>query len=455
MVPPELPPQTDPDAVTQATPASSSLSMPPPESTVGGYRIVRALAAGGTAVVFDAVDVRLGRNVALKILQAHGVEQARERFLREVRLIAGLQHPNVVLLYGAGEDRGYTWAAMELMPTSLAQELQKCGRLSAQATALVGRDACRGLEAAWQRGIVHRDVKPSNLLRDASGTVKIADFGLAKDLSIELHLTAPDVILGTPLYVSPEQASGRASGHAADLYSLGATLYHLVSGKPPFHSTSALDVIVRHAVEPPPPLPPDVPAPLARLIMTLLEKDPARRPPDYGVVLEALEACLEEGAGEVDEPTFGPAAADRVDGVSASLLAAARGALELGRPKRARTLLDPLVRDRAPGWVQAGFMLATALEQSGEIADARQILENIAADARVTDDRALALWSLGRLAEQESAAALARAVESYRRITDVSTARFPKALLEARIERLRKQIASRRVDKSDASGGSR
>jgi hypothetical protein len=133
------------------------------------------------------------------------------------------------------------------------------------------------------------------------------------------------------------------------------------------------------------------------------------------------------------------------------LLAAARGALEMGRAKRACALLEPLVNARGPAWIQAAFMLAKAFEASGEAAKARPLLESVASEAAHDDDKALALWSLGRLAENESAAALSRAVEHYRRIADVSTARIPKALLDARIERLRRDIGARRGATTDKS----
>src|SRR5438045_6108809 len=135
---------------------------------------------------------------------------------------------------------------MGLLPGSLAQELTRRGRLAWRDALGAAADTCRGLDAGWARGIVHRDVKPSNLLRDAGGRVKVADFGLAKDLSHELDLTAPGLVVGTPLYVSPEQASGRRLDARADLYSLGATLFHLLSGQPPFTADTPLDLIVRH-----------------------------------------------------------------------------------------------------------------------------------------------------------------------------------------------------------------
>jgi serine/threonine-protein kinase len=436
-----------PDAAAPDPDATHLSGAPAGRPRIAGYLIERPLASGASGTVYRALDERLGRHVALKVLKDTAFPHARERFLREVRLIAGLHHPNVVLLYGAGEDTGVAWAAMELMPGSLSQELHRAGRLSADDIRSITRDVCLGLDAVWKRGIVHRDIKPSNLLRSADGVVKVADFGLAKDLSLELNLTAADVVLGTPWYVSPEQAAGKAVGVAADLYSLGATLYHLAAGHPPFESSNALDVIVRHAIEPVPPLPADVPESITRLIMWLLEKDPSKRPADYQAVLALLDGDAPEA--DVVSPAS-PSAGERGDGVSSSVVAAARAALQMGRGKRARSLLEPVVEARETGWVQAGFLLATAMEESHAPTEARSVLEAIAQHAKGAEDRALALWNLGRLAEKESAAAMDRAIEIYGRIAEVSTTRFPKSLLEARIARLRGRQADRKSSTSSS-----
>ena len=236
------------------------------------------------------------------------------------------------------------------------------------------------------------------------------------------------MILGTPLYLSPEQAAGRASGPAADLYSLGATLYHLIAGHPPFQSTSALDVIVRHAIEPPPPLPPDVPAPVARLIGQLLEKDPARRPPDYATVIGALDRLLEGGrrTRRAREHEAGRRGARRR--LSASLLAAARGALELGRPKRAHALLEPVVRERGGGWVQAAFLLANSLEESGELdrrARAARGGRGGGADRRRSRARALVARTARRARVDGGAVARRRHLSAHHRHVDVTLPEDP------------------------------
>jgi hypothetical protein len=409
-----------------ATPAGAT---PRGQARVAGYLIERPIASGASGSVYRALDEQLGRRVALKVLAESALPQARERFLRDVRTISGLQHPNVVLLLGAGEDRGVAWAAMELMPASLSQELRQRGRFSAGDLRDIVREVCLGLDAASRRGVMHRDIKPSNLLRSADGTVKVADFGLAKDLSLELNLAASDAVSGTPWYLSPEVAAGTPAGVASDLYSLGATVYHLAAGRPPFDSANVLDVIIRHAVEPVPPLPDDVPPSMARLIMSLLEKDPAKRPCDYQAVLSALD--------DADEVHGDP---DSTGALTRTMLAAARAALQLGRGRRVRSLLEPIVIARDEGWTQAGFLLATALEDSQAVNDAREILDDIVANAGCREDRALALWNLGRLAEKEYL--FERAVEIYSRIKTISTPRFPLALLEARIARLRSRTST-------------
>jgi len=440
MAPDQDPGSLDPEATHFSDAPASRLR-------IGGYLIERPIASGASGVVYRALDERLDRIVALKVLKDDAFPQARERFLREVRMVAGIQHPNVVLLYGAGEDHGVAWAAMELMPASLSQELQRSGVFDGDAIRAVARDVCLGLEAVASHGIVHRDIKPSNLLRSADGRVKVADFGLAKDLAIELNLTAADVVLGTPWYVSPEQASGKTVGVASDLYSLGATLYHLAAGHPPFDSKNALDVIVRHAIEPVPPLPSAVPETIARLIMWMLEKDPARRPNGYQAVLAALDAGVIDSPGPDD--VLPPSMPVPGDALAASAVAAARAAMHMGRTRRVQSLLEPIVQERRTGWVQAGFVLAKALEDSTAFSSARSVLEAIADAAAGNEDRALALWNLGRLAEKESAAALGRAIEIYSRIGDLSTSRFPKALLDARIARLQ----ARNDERSGLSGG--
>ena len=408
---------------------------------LGSYVIEARIAAGGMGVVYRARDVRLDRLVALKVLAAGSSEQARQRFLREVQVVAGLVHPNVVALYAAGEEQGHAFAAMELLPGSLAHELARRGRLPWREALAAMRDTCRGLEAGWERGIVHRDVKPSNLLRDASGTIKVADFGLAKDISRDLDLTAAGMVLGTPLYVSPEQAAGRRADCRADLYSLGATLFHLLSGRPPFSADTPLELIVRHAVEPAPRLPDEFPPRVRALVTALLEKEPARRPESYHAVIDAIDVALDTAEAIEPAPLRAAPSDSAVDALSASQLAAARAALDMGRDKRGREILERLVTERGAAWTDAAFLLASVLERIGDLAGARAVLERVSADAASADVRAFALWSLGKVAEAEAGAAVQRAIAAYGKVLAVSSTAFPKALLEARIEYLKRRAA--------------
>lgn len=436
--PPPFDPESSPTVTATGVPQQTGTL--PAGYRLGAYLIESRIASGGMGVVYRARDVTLDRLVALKVLAAGATTEARQRFLREVQLVAGLVHPQVVALYAAGEEQGHAFAAMELLPGSLAHELARRGRLPWHEALAAARDACRGLDAGWSRGIVHRDVKPSNLLRDERGGVKVADFGLAKDISRDLDLTAAGMVLGTPLYVSPEQASGKRPDFRADLYSLGATLFHLLAGKPPFSADTALELIVRHAVEPPPRLGDEFPPPVRALVSRLLEKDPSHRPASYTEVIDAIGSAL-DGGGAVAPTPLRPAPGDSAsDGISASQLAAARAALELGRDKRARDVLERLVGEKSGAWTDASFLLASVLERTGDLTGARAVLERVATDATAADVRAFALWSLGRVAEAEAGAAVQRAIAAYGKVLAVSSTAFPKALLEARIEHLKRRM---------------
>ena len=439
MADPEPPfdPQNSPTMTALGT--AKHLAALPAGFRVGGYVIESHLASGGMGVVYRAKDVTLDRPVALKVLAAGAGNDARKRFLHEVQLVAGLVHPHVVTLYAAGEDQGCAYAAMELLPVSLAGELTQRGRLPWREALAAGADACRGLDAGWTRGIVHRDVKPSNLLRDSAGRVKVADFGLAKDLGRDLDLTAPGLVVGTPLYVSPEQAAGRRLDARADLYSLGATLFHLLTGHPPFAADTPLELIVRHAVEPPPRLSEEFPSAVRGLVARLLEKDPARRPAGYDETLDAIAAAL-DAVEPIDAvaPRQSPSESAS-DALTASQLAAARAAIDLGRDRRARDILERLVDDRGGAWTDAAFLLASLLERGGDLTGARTVLERVARGAASADVRAFALWSLGKVAEAEAGAAVQRAMDAYAQVLTISSTAFPKALLEARISQLKRR----------------
>jgi serine/threonine-protein kinase len=251
---------------------------------VSGYRVEAVLGRGGMGVVYKAWHLGLGRAVALKMLLAGpcaGPEE-RERFRREAQAVAGLRHANVVQVYDVGDVEGRPYFTMELIEGgSLAQQIQGAPQPARQAAALVATLA-EAIHAAHQGGIVHRDLKPSNILLTADGTPKVTDFGLARRLEGDGGLTLSGAPVGTPSYMAPEQARGdkAALGPATDVYALGATLYELLTGRPPFRADSAaatLQQVLAEEPVAPARLNPRVPRDLETVCLKCLNKEPPRR----------------------------------------------------------------------------------------------------------------------------------------------------------------------------------
>jgi WD40 repeat protein len=249
-----------------------------------GYLIVEELGRGGMGVVFLARQERLGRTVALKMILAadQGSTEAVARFLAEARLIARLKHPYIVEIYQVGDQDGRPYLELEYLEGgSLADRLRGSPWPARQAAELV-RAIATGIGAAHRLGIVHRDLKPANILLAADGTPKITDFGLAKGIGLETGLTRSDAIIGTPAYMAPEQAKGqgRDAGPAADIHALGAILYELLTGLPPFRAATALETLERvRSAEgiPPRRLDPKLPRDLETICLRCLEKEPHKR----------------------------------------------------------------------------------------------------------------------------------------------------------------------------------
>src|SRR5258706_9574452 len=212
--------------------------------------------------VFRGVDTGLNRRVAIKILsEKHRASpELRQRFVREGRAVAAISHPNVVQVFATGSFDDRPYIAMELRDgTDLGSMVEKRGQLDSLTAAHAVLDAAQGLAAASKAGLIHRDVKPSNLVRLADGRVKVTDFGLAKpvDPGSEPALTAMGVVVGTPDYIAPEQARGEAIDERVDIYALGGTMYFLLTGVPPFRTGRPADdkylkVVARHLRNPPP-----------------------------------------------------------------------------------------------------------------------------------------------------------------------------------------------------------
>jgi serine/threonine protein kinase len=261
--------------------------------TISRYRLERPLGHGGMASVYLGHDTELDRPVAVKLLaeNAAGDDGLRKRFVREARLAARLSHPNVVSVFDAGEEDGRPYIVMEHVQ---GKTLADVGRVPPERARELGLQAARGLAHAHVAGLVHRDIKPQNLLLREDGTLKIADFGIASAAE-GTALTQAGTVLGTAAYLSPEQAAGAEVGPRSDLYSLGAVLYELLSGRTPYRFESLAELGARR--KPPPPLPARVPAALAAVVMRCLAPDPAGRP----ATAAELERDLRQTIGQASE----------------------------------------------------------------------------------------------------------------------------------------------------------
>lgn len=252
---------------------------------VGRYEIRGGLGGGAMGEVVRAFDPELGREVALKFLAVEGPEALR-RFLREARIAARLAHPHIPRIYDMGQQGGQAWLAFEYVRGhSLA------GRtLPRRRAAEVVRDAARAVQHAHEAGVIHRDLKPGNLMLDDSGQVFVLDFGLAKAYADANPLTRTGTILGTPAYLSPEQARGFPADERTDVYGLGATLYALLAGHAPFQGPDPLEVARRAASTAPEPLPEvdDV----ARIANRAMARERRARFASAAEMAEALEGCL-------------------------------------------------------------------------------------------------------------------------------------------------------------------
>ncbi|MFW6639990.1 protein kinase domain-containing protein [Nocardiopsis algeriensis] len=298
------------------------------ERVLGGrYRLLSLLGRGGMGEVWRAVDDLLDRPVAVKLVRPEhdGSETAVARFRREARVTARLAgHPNIVILHDFGSEEngghGTVYAVMELVSgRSLSQVLRSDGPLPAARAADLVSQAASGLGAAHEAGIVHRDVKPGNLMvlsggtGAAEGTLKVLDFGIAAftEATQSRRLTQTGRVMGTPLYMSPEQVRGEQVGRGSDLYSLGAILYQLLAGRPPFTSPEPLAVLRGHLQETPLPvarLRPEVPGGLSDLVSSLLRKDPRERPSSAEELRGLLAPfLLERPSRPHSSPAPGPA----------------------------------------------------------------------------------------------------------------------------------------------------
>jgi eukaryotic-like serine/threonine-protein kinase len=271
----------------------------PGQVIAGRYEIGGRLGVGGMSTVQEAFDRRLERHVAIKLLAEHLADddQFVSRFRREALAAARLVHPNVVQVFdfGLDESSGRHYIVMELIRgRSGAELLRERGRLTVNDALDVVTQSCRGLDYAHRNGVVHRDVKPGNLLRSDDGVVKLADFGIAKAVTEESSITQVGSVLGTASYLAPEQAAGEEAGPAADIYALGVVTYQLLSGRLPYEAQSLTELALKQQREAPAwlhELDPAIPEALARAVDRALALDPR----DRFQTAEDMRVALEEG----------------------------------------------------------------------------------------------------------------------------------------------------------------
>lgn len=306
----ETSPRSDSSVDGESLPRPSGIHFDPPSEpgevgTLGPYRIVKELGRGGMGSVYAAVDTRLNRRVAFKVMLPRYAKEpaARERFLREARAVAQITHDNVVTVYEADERSGVPYIAMQYLEGyALDQFLNRKGSPTLPQILRIAHETAAGLAAAHAIGLVHRDIKPANLWLEApEGRVKVLDFGLARPFDSQVELTRSGVVVGTPAYMSPEQARGEKVDPRTDLFSLGAVLYRLCTGRLPFEGSTTMAVLMALGTEEPRPvlsLNPTVPPALAHLIHQLLSKNPVQRPGSAQEVVDRIKVIQQGSAGQ-------------------------------------------------------------------------------------------------------------------------------------------------------------
>jgi predicted Ser/Thr protein kinase len=330
-------------------------SLSPDTIVDGRYKVVRRLGSGGMADVYCAEDQQLGRRVALKLLYRRFAEDAEfvERFRREASSAAGLQHPNVVQVFDRGAWDGTYYIAMEFLEgRSLKQVIREDGPLDPTYAIDIAIQVLKAARFAHKRGIVHRDIKPHNVILDSEGRAKVTDFGIARAGASDMTETGS--IVGTAQYLSPEQAQGHAVDARSDLYSIGVLLYEMLTARVPFEAESAVTIALKHVSEtpvPPSQHAPGIPPDLEDAVLRALHKDPAHRFQDADAFIEALEAAR-GGAPATDATRVLPAT-----GVYPAIAAA-----EVAYPMPEHPYADPELPEREGRkfWMWALAALALA-----------------------------------------------------------------------------------------------
>ena len=294
-------PPAQPAPAAPVQPAAAAVAAAPAKTRqkLGPYELIDKIGEGAMGQVFTAWDAARQKNVAVKILprQLAMDQEFLERFKREVKLMAQLDHPHIVAFYDAGAHGGVFYLAMEYVDGGdLTKKLRTEARLAEPEALRIAREMALALAQAHGKGMIHRDIKPDNVLLMKDGMSKISDFGLAKPTEDNQKLTAAGFSIGTPFYISPEQALGKENvDHRCDLYGLGATLFHMLTGRVPFEHTSSTQVMVMHVQNQPPDprsINPAISRGAAQLVLKLLAKDPAQRHQSAQELADVLERVL-------------------------------------------------------------------------------------------------------------------------------------------------------------------
>ena len=317
--------------------------------TFNGYRIIEPLGEGGMAAVYRAYQPSVDRYVALKVLPQHFAKDATfvERFKREAHVLARLQHPHIVPVYDYGEAEGYTYIVMPLLEAgTLADRLSNEEPLPLPEVKRLMSQIGDALDYAHAQGIIHRDVKPSNVLLDERDNALLTDFGIAKMLEAQQNITVTGGIVGTPAYMSPEQGMGEELDGRSDIYALGVILYELCTGRVPFKAETPMAVMFKHMSDPLPPpkdINPNLPESLERVILKALAKEPENR---YSTPAEMAEALQQETSPAAPLP--------EVDSSPDSATAVAGPDTALSPPPASPTIPSAKSKALPPTWLMAG-----------------------------------------------------------------------------------------------------
>lgn len=294
--------------------------------TLGQYRIIEQIGEGGMATVFKAFQPGLNRDIALKVLPPHFAKQAdfTERFAREAQAIGNLHHPNILPVYDSGQDKGYSYLAMRYIPKAKTLTHEMKSPMKTERIMEVISQIAGALEHAHKAGIIHRDVKPSNVLLDGQWAL-LSDFGLAKMVENPVELTGTGVGMGTPAYMSPEQGMGKKVDHRTDIYALGIILYEMLTGQVPHKAETPIATVMKRINEPlplPRSLNPNIPAPVERVLLKALAVNPADRFDHATELAESLKAA------------FGPNPNEVLPHVTATQVSPAKTAVPADQPTR-------------------------------------------------------------------------------------------------------------------------